>query len=160
MNTFLSLFIVAMCSSLVLTPLIRRLCRRLKWLDVPEDERRVHVKSVPRLGGIALYLSVLISLLTLLFVDNLLTRALLEDITKLRAVLVTTTIIFLFGVYDDMRGSSARLKFLVQGLAGALLLAMGDGSKACPSLCWKHRATAYSRLYLHDHMGGGDYERL
>ena len=75
MNTYLALFLVALCSSLVLTPVVRRLCERLGWLDVPRDGRRVHGRAVPRLGGVAISLSVGLALSTLLFADNLLTQA-------------------------------------------------------------------------------------
>ena len=50
MNTYLTIFIVALGSSLFLTPIVRRLAQRLGWIDVPADGRRVHTAPVPRLG--------------------------------------------------------------------------------------------------------------
>ena len=55
MNTYLLLFIMAACSSLALTPFVRRVCERYGWLDEPVDERRVHHSPVPRLGGVAIF---------------------------------------------------------------------------------------------------------
>ena len=125
MKTYLLVFSLAACSSLVLTPTVRRLCERWGLLDEPLDERRTHKKSVPRLGGVAIFLSVLIALSVLPFVHNMLTRNLGAVRGKFLVVLVPAAFVFLFGVYDDVRGSKAPLKFLVQGLAGALLYTLG-----------------------------------
>ncbi|MEJ7709659.1 MAG: MraY family glycosyltransferase [Pyrinomonadaceae bacterium] len=130
MNTYLLLFIVATCSSLIITPLVRRLSEHFGWLDVPEDDRRVHQRAVPRLGGIAIFASVAIALAMLGLLDNRVTQALDSSSTQLFAVLVPATLVFLFGVYDDLFGASSRLKFIVQGLAGALLFTMGGRIEA------------------------------
>ena len=61
-----------------MTPIVRRLCERFDLLDVPTDDRRLHLTAVPRLGGVAIFLSCLIALSTLPFVDNLLTQYLRE----------------------------------------------------------------------------------
>ena len=125
MNTYLTLFVVALSSSLVLTPVIRRLAQRLGWLDVPHDQRRLHLSPVPRLGGVAIFLSVMLALIPLAFLDNLVTEALRAHAHALKAVLVSATLVFLFGVYDDFRGSSAKWKFLALGAAGVVLYVMG-----------------------------------
>lgn len=130
MNTYLVLFIIAMCSSFALTPVVRRVSQRFGWLDVPRDERRVHQRAVPRLGGIAVFASVAITLATLPLVDNLVTQELRTNVPRLLAVLVPATLVFLFGVYDDLRGTDARLKFIAQGSASVLLYLMGGRVEA------------------------------
>lgn len=125
MKTYLFIFILSAGSSLVLTPTVRRLCERFGLLDEPRDERRVHHKSVPRLGGVAIFLATLIALSALLFIHNSLTRSLFAINSRFLAILLPATLVFLFGVYDDIRGSKAPLKFLVQALAGTLLYALG-----------------------------------
>ena len=60
MNTYIAIFIAALCSALFLTPLTRDLSIKFGWLDEPGDDRRVHHKAIPRLGGIAILVSVLI----------------------------------------------------------------------------------------------------
>jgi UDP-GlcNAc:undecaprenyl-phosphate GlcNAc-1-phosphate transferase len=125
MNTYLLIFTLAAVSSLVITPIVRRLCQRWRLLDEPRDDRRTHEKSTPRLGGIAIFLSVLIALSPLLFVHNSLTSALTVARWRFVVVLLPAALVFLFGVYDDLRGSRAWMKFLAQGLAGALLYALG-----------------------------------
>ncbi|MGH9752206.1 MAG: glycosyltransferase family 4 protein [Blastocatellia bacterium] len=125
LNTYLLLFIIALFSSLVLTPTVRRLCERLGWLDEPCDERRVHHKAIPRLGGVAVVVSMLLALTALLFVDNFVTRSLWAERSQMFVALAPALLIFLVGVYDDLRGIRPRHKFIAQGLAATLFFALG-----------------------------------
>lgn len=125
MNTYLLIFTLAAFSSLVLTPTVRRVCQRWKLFDDHRDERRLHDKSIPRLGGVAILLSVLVALSVLPFIHNSLTQSLSFAHWRFLQVLVPAAFVFLFGVFDDLRGSNALLKFLAQGLAGALLYTLG-----------------------------------
>ena len=58
-------FAAAFVLALGATPLARRAAIRLNVLDVPKDERRVHTRPVPMLGGVAIALS--FSLCALIF---------------------------------------------------------------------------------------------
>lgn len=125
MNTYFALFLIATFSSLALTPLIRRLCQRYKFLDIPRDGRRVHNEGVPRLGGVAIYLSCVIALSTLPFVDNMLTQTLRQHTSEIFITLIPATLVLLLGIYDDLRGTNATVKFAALGLIAALFYAMG-----------------------------------
>ncbi|MDQ5846582.1 MAG: undecaprenyl/decaprenyl-phosphate alpha-N-acetylglucosaminyl 1-phosphate transferase [Acidobacteriota bacterium] len=130
MNTYFALFVIATLASLTITPLIRRLCERYKLLDVPMDNRRVHTHGIPRLGGIAIYASLLIALSMLPLVSNNLTES-LRDYTKLILVIaVPATLVLLLGIYDDLRGTNARVKFIGLGLIATLFFAMGGRIEA------------------------------
>ncbi|MBA3242729.1 MAG: undecaprenyl/decaprenyl-phosphate alpha-N-acetylglucosaminyl 1-phosphate transferase [Acidobacteria bacterium] len=125
MNTYFAIFLIATCASVVLTPLVRRMCERGGWLDQPGAARRVHHRAVPRLGGLAVFLSVLVALASLSFVDNLITRAVVEQGGELYVALVPAALVMLFGIYDDLRGTGARAKFIALGAGGALFYALG-----------------------------------
>ncbi|HEX6648707.1 MAG TPA: hypothetical protein VF075_04190 [Pyrinomonadaceae bacterium] len=125
MKTYFALFLIATIASLVVTPLIRRLCERYKLLDVPADGRRVHKTAIPRLGGLALYLSCLAALSTLPFVDNLLTQTLSGFKSQFLLLLIPATLVLLLGGYDDLRGTNAVVKFVGLGLIATLFYAMG-----------------------------------
>src|SRR6185369_1991320 len=103
----------------------RRLCERYKLLDVPLDGRRIHRKAVPRLGGIALYLSCLSTLSLLWFWDNLLTQTLGGMKAEILTLLVPATLALLLGAYDDLRGANAVVKFAGLGIIATLFYAMG-----------------------------------
>ncbi|MCU1265041.1 MAG: UDP-N-acetylmuramyl pentapeptide phosphotransferase [Acidobacteria bacterium] len=125
MNTFFALFLIALFASLAITPLVRRLCERFRLLDVPLDERRVHTKAIPRLGGVGIYLSVLIALSTLPLVDNLFTESLHAYRSQFFMILIPATLVLCLGMYDDLRGANATLKFAVLGMIAALFFWMG-----------------------------------
>jgi UDP-GlcNAc:undecaprenyl-phosphate/decaprenyl-phosphate GlcNAc-1-phosphate transferase len=125
LKTYFALFSIATIASLITTPVIRRLCERYKLLDVPLDGRRIHRRAVPRLGGVALYLSCLIALSTLLFVDNLLTYTLSLYKSEFLTLFIPATLVLLLGAYDDLRGTNATVKFLGLGLIATLFYFMG-----------------------------------
>jgi UDP-GlcNAc:undecaprenyl-phosphate/decaprenyl-phosphate GlcNAc-1-phosphate transferase len=124
-NTYFALFLIATFASLIITPLVRRLCVRFNLLDVPLDGRRVHKSAIPRLGGVAIFASALIALSTLPLVSNLLTQSLRTRTPGLFIVLIPATLVLLLGVYDDLRGTNATVKFLGLGLIATLFYAMG-----------------------------------
>jgi UDP-GlcNAc:undecaprenyl-phosphate GlcNAc-1-phosphate transferase len=130
LNTYFALFLIATIASLIVTPLIRRLCERFKLLDVPRDGRRVHTNAIPRLGGLAIYVSLLLALSTLPMVSNALTQSLRDYTPQFFVALVPATLVLLLGVYDDLRGTNATVKFLGLGLIAALFYAMGGRIQA------------------------------
>ena len=125
MKTYFALFLIATSASLIITPLIRRLCERFKLLDVPADGRRVHRIAIPRLGGVAIYLSLLLALSSLLLVSNVLTETLAFYRPQFFKVLIPCSLVLLLGVYDDLRGTNAAVKFLGLGLIASLFYALG-----------------------------------
>ena len=110
MNTYIALFVMATVASLVITPVLRRLCERFHLLDVPTDGRRVHVKAIPRLGGVAIFLSMAIALSMLPLVSNLLTQSLAQWTDQMFVAAIPATLVLLLGVYDDLRGTNAAVK--------------------------------------------------
>jgi UDP-GlcNAc:undecaprenyl-phosphate GlcNAc-1-phosphate transferase len=58
---------VALVSSFATTPLVKLFANRIGAIDVPKDGRRVHKKPIPRLGGLAIFIAFLLSIV--LFAD-------------------------------------------------------------------------------------------
>lgn len=125
MNTFLTLFIISLFSSLFLTPVLRRAAQHLGWVDVPRDARRLHTLPVPRVGGIAVYCSVGLALAALPLLDNRVTDLVAANRREVAAVLLSSTLVFAFGVFDDLVAVKAKWKFIAQGLAALLLFSLG-----------------------------------
>jgi UDP-GlcNAc:undecaprenyl-phosphate GlcNAc-1-phosphate transferase len=125
LNTYFAIFVIAVAASLVVTPVVRRICQRFKLLDVPLDGRRVHQKAIPRLGGVAVFIAVIVSLSTLPLVDNLLTQAVRAHKAELLAVLISSTLVLGLGIYDDLRGTNAVAKFICLGLIASLFYFLG-----------------------------------
>lgn len=56
-------FLIALSMSWWLTPEIRSRALKLGLVDKPGEERRIHKTAVPRLGGVAIFISILFSTL-------------------------------------------------------------------------------------------------
>ena len=127
MKTYFALFLISVCASLTLTPLLRRFCERYHLLDEPLDARRLHQKAVPRLGGVAIFLALAIALSVLPLVNNLLTHDLRPQLREIIVFLICGSLVLVLGVYDDLRGANAWVKFA--GLAGATVLFYALGGR-------------------------------
>src|SRR5438045_7458972 len=110
MKTYLALFLIAAFSSAVLTPLLRRFCERHALVDSSLDQRRIHQKAVPRLGGVAIFISIGIALCSLALVHNLLTQTLRAELKPILSVMICGLLVLLIGAYDDLRGANATVK--------------------------------------------------
>ena len=97
-----------------LTPFVKQLAARLGAIDTPKDDRRMHKKPIPRLGGLAIFLSFLCTLL--LFG---------EYSAQMLSVMLGATIIVVLGIFDDIMALGAKFKFIVQVLAACIPVCMG-----------------------------------
>ncbi len=57
-----SFFILALVLAAVITPLVRRFATRFGYMDIPRPPRNLHNKPVAKLGGVAIYLAVVIAI--------------------------------------------------------------------------------------------------
>src|SRR2546423_2804693 len=130
MNTYLTIFIIALGSSLFLTPVARRRPLPFGRGDAPAVGWLLHNPPPPRLGGVAIFFSVALALAWLPFVGNLVTESLKEHWSDAVAVLASSALVFLFGVFDDLVGAKARWKFVAQVAAGLLFYALGGRIEA------------------------------
>ena len=120
-------FIASSALSLALTAYIRDTAIARGLAKPPELDRHVHKEPVPRLGGVAVYLSVMLILAAGLAVSRRAGVGNLPSLGDLAGLLGPAAIIFLLGVYDDLRGANAYVKFGVQAIAAVLLYFAGYG---------------------------------
>ncbi|MBE6700992.1 MAG: undecaprenyl/decaprenyl-phosphate alpha-N-acetylglucosaminyl 1-phosphate transferase [Ruminococcaceae bacterium] len=92
-----------------LTPPVRVLAHKLGAIDVPTDQRRMHKKPIPRMGGLAIFISFTLSIL--LFCEiNL----------QVLGLIVGTTVIVILGMLDDVYRLNAWIKLLIQICAASV----------------------------------------
>ncbi len=120
-------FLVALSISWWLTPEIRARAMRLGLVDKPDEERRIHKIPVPRLGGVAIYISVLASLTLMMIITGRFPRE-----GGMAGIAVGGTLIFVLGLLDDLESLPAKVKLLVQVLAGCAAYSLGVRLKAIP----------------------------
>jgi UDP-GlcNAc:undecaprenyl-phosphate/decaprenyl-phosphate GlcNAc-1-phosphate transferase len=107
-------FLLSLMVGAVLTLLVRNRAVRWGWYDQSKSSRKIHVRPVPRLGGVAIVLAFYAPLTALLVVDSGVGRTFLANRDLVFALFIGGAAIAGLGLYDDLRGAGARLKFSVQ----------------------------------------------
>jgi UDP-GlcNAc:undecaprenyl-phosphate/decaprenyl-phosphate GlcNAc-1-phosphate transferase len=117
-------FILACLVSALLTPWVRRFALRHRLFDDHVSSRKVHGRPIPRLGGLAIAAGFYAPLLGLLFASSGVGSIFYGSSRQAMAFLVGGVAMLALGIYDDIRGSGAIKKFVVQfTIAGALYFA-------------------------------------
>jgi len=111
---YLITVVIAFLASFLLTPVARKLCLRMGWMDNP-DWRKVNRRPMPRIGGIALYVGFLAGMAYLLIAGP-------KDLDhhKILGLMASSFVIALVGFADDTKGLTPRRKLAYQ-VAAALL---------------------------------------
>ncbi len=100
---------VAMLVSFIATPLVKKLAYKVGAVDVPKDNRRMHDHPIPRMGGLAIFIGCVVSVL------------LFADITRpLQGILLGSCLIVAVGVVDDAHPLGAGVKFILQIVAALI----------------------------------------
>ena len=113
MQLFLA-FLVALFITAALIPLLARWGPRLGFTDRP-GPRKVHSVPVPRVGGIAMAVGILVPALLMLQID-----------APLRGLLLGVVVLLAVGIWDDRVELSARTKLIGQVIAVSLCIGIGD----------------------------------
>ena len=127
-------FLIALSISWWLTPEIRARALRLGLVDEPGEERRIHKMAVPRLGGVAIYISVMLTLTILIAMTGRFPRNARVG-EGLAGIALGGTLIFILGLIDDLESLPAKLKLLVQTLAAGAAYSLGVRIKTIPLSC-------------------------
>lgn len=100
--------------SYLMCPMVKSFAYKIGAIDVPKDNRRMHKKPVPRLGGLAIFLGFMVSMLLFVKVDH-----------QMQGILLGASIIVVLGVVDDMSPLRAYFKFCVQIFAALVAVFHG-----------------------------------
>lgn len=93
--------LLAIIPSLVLFLNSSKIGKKLKLLDFPDNKRKIHVSPIPKMGGITLYLSVIIFLtLNLKSIDNY-------------SNVIFISFFFALGLIDDIKDLSSNLRLVL-----------------------------------------------
>lgn len=107
--------ICAILFSLILTPIIKKFAVYINAIDIPKDNRRIHKKPIPLLGGLAIYLSFAITLFI--------------KVGPIRhtemGIILGATIIVIGGFIDDIKEIGPIYKLLFQLTSAIVLIIFG-----------------------------------
>lgn len=111
----IDVFFIAAFTAYLLTPFIRTVAIKTGYLDHPQDNK-VHAHPVPLLGGISIFISFLIAILT---------KEPVASLPQVRAMLLGAFILVVIGLIDDRMGMMPNFKLLGQFLAAMVLIKSG-----------------------------------
>lgn len=115
MDSIKILTIVSVVISFILTPFIKNFAIRINAVDIPKDKRKIHKKPIPLLGGMAIYISFVI---TMLLKEGSLGKSEI-------GILIGATIIVIGGLIDDLKDIRPWQKLLFQVSAAVVLILFG-----------------------------------
>jgi UDP-GlcNAc:undecaprenyl-phosphate GlcNAc-1-phosphate transferase len=123
---FLGTFVLALLSAFVLTRYVRDFATARGWVVVPTQDRHLHSSPLPRLGGVAIFLSFncCLGMVAVRALHNPAMHAAFP-LKTLATILIPASLVFLLGVYDDIHGVGPYFKFSVQGIAATMLFMGG-----------------------------------
>lgn len=98
----------------LITPIIKKIAIHINAIDIPNN-RKIHKKPIPRLGGLGIYLGFLFGYM--LFGE---TSALMNSI------LIGSFIIVITGLIDDIKPLKASHKFIGQLIAASIVVFYGN----------------------------------
>jgi UDP-GlcNAc:undecaprenyl-phosphate GlcNAc-1-phosphate transferase len=131
--TYLISFVSSTLLACILTWSVRNRAKLCGWAT-PPAAHHIHKSPIPRLGGVAIYLSFVTVAGLLMAGSPFFGFDALQHAETFLLILAPGTLIFLFGLYDDLRPLSAYVKFGVQTMAAALLFLGGFRVVSIPLL--------------------------
>ncbi len=115
-NKFLTIFLMVTVPFLFVTflmPVIKKIALHIGAMDIP-NKRKVHTKPIPRLGGVGIFIGVLLGYM--LFGT---------PSAMMNAILIGGFIIVLTGIIDDINPIDAKYKFIGQLVAALIIVFYG-----------------------------------
>lgn len=109
----LYILLVTFLTSLIFIPISKKIAKHIGAMDIP-NERKIHEKPMPRLGGIAIYASFLVGFM---FFGN--------NSSQMLSVLIGSFLLMLMGIIDDINPVPARYQFLVHIIAACIVVFYG-----------------------------------
>ncbi len=109
-----NIFFITLLTSMVLTTIVKKIALHINAMDIP-NERKVHKKPMPRIGGLAIFGA---------FIVGYMLYGTLS--TQMLSVLIGGFLIVITGIIDDIKPIKARYKFLAQIIAAVIVVIYGE----------------------------------
>ena len=110
--------IISYLLGVFIVPLVIAFSKKQGLIDVP-NERKIHKSPISRLGGVAIWLSTMLTFLFLVFLSYYPSGSLLSGI------LLGSSLMFFLGLIDDVYVLSAKFKLLIQVAIATLVFLLG-----------------------------------
>ena len=113
-KVFLMVLLTLVFSSLIM-PFTSVIAHHIGAIDIPKDERRVHNKPIPKLGGLGIFASFLFGYM-LFGIQSV----------QMNSILIGSFIIIMYGMFDDIKTLDSKYELLGQFLAALVITIYGN----------------------------------
>ncbi len=114
--TLLLVFIISFIVSLIAIPSIIKVANEKSLFDKPSEERKIHTRSTPNLGGVSIFLGFYFSVLTF--------RILCESI-ELSALCAASVLLFFVALKDDLISTAPKIRLFYQFVIALIIILIG-----------------------------------
>lgn len=122
-------FLLAFITTYVITPYAIRLSKKIGALDVPKEKRKIHNGAMPRLGGLAIIIGFIVSIIYLLIVMSIEKSLDLfgpdNYIYKLIGFFLGIIVLGFVCFFDDWKGIPAYAKLIGQLISATIIVTFG-----------------------------------
>lgn len=122
-------FLLAFITAYVITPYTIRFAKKVGALDFPKETRKIHSKPMPRLGGLAIIVGFVVSVIYLLLVmsvENTINLFGADNYyIKLTGFLIGLIILGIFCFIDDIKNINPLIKLCGQIIAAIIVASSG-----------------------------------
>jgi len=150
------IFFISLFAAYLSTILAKKIAPSIGAIDKPNDIK-IHNKPIPRLGGLAIYMAFLISIIFIYYFNN---NLYFISNNRIIGIFIGGTIVFIAGLLDDLITIKASYKLLVQAIAASVLFFYGIRMNLFPNLWVSYVFTliyvigAYSAMDMIDGLDG------
>lgn len=123
--------IISYLLGVFIVPLVISYSKKQGLIDVP-NERKIHNRPISRLGGVAIWLSTMLTFLFLVFLSYYPYGSLLSGI------LLGSSLMFLLGLIDDIYNLNAKFKLFIQIAIVTLVFLLGVRIDSLPFIGENH----------------------
>ncbi len=124
MNTYLAVYFGSAAVALLLTPMVICFAKLIHCVDKPNC-RKVHASAIPRIGGVAIVLAMMLATIPIIALDNKIGQMFRELNEPLTGLFLGAMVIFLAGLVDDVRELGPWQKLGFQLIAAIIVCSAG-----------------------------------
>lgn len=123
---YLAIFFLTFAVTVTFGKFLPSLAVKFQLIDEPVGGRKIHKKPIPLIGGLVIYTSFFVVLLSLFFLTSVFDQSTLHT-KHILGICIASTIIILGGILDDRYDLDAKWQIIPSFLGAAIVIVSGIG---------------------------------
>jgi UDP-GlcNAc:undecaprenyl-phosphate GlcNAc-1-phosphate transferase len=125
-DTIILTFFTAFFVVLLATPALIKVAILKRLFDEPGDDRKLHKRMIPTIGGIIIFAGTLFSFALWFPIEKLQFSEMVQSTNDFKYIVATVLILFFVGVKDDIIGTAPIKKLVAHVIVGMILVQMAE----------------------------------